>query len=503
MVGTKRAKRMYAKTLGLTLTGFLAWSLLSVSAAMADVIYERPITPEEEKWYVVGGSGETLPKGETMEQAKERLSKEDFSKNKALVKVEIERDPDSGRLIVWYRILRGGKDSQALLEQWRKEAPEFWLGGQVRGLRCTGSSAKMNDGTAVFFEDLRLVRALSESFRAEDGTGTDVYAFIAPGRDIANHEFLRNIIKRPNLRLEANATGNFVTCDDSGDAKTAAHCIGWIAPNGMVIYIGCQHGEISDELMQLYVRRYPTILDKKIDLEKTHWGREEVDLWMGHLEKVVVGKDREPDPLGFDDWFHFYAGRMRLTCDVPPLKDFAENGRDRTKDAAALAELREWWKANRADSLWDERIQKLVVPVKKMEDGNNVTTKAANDRAALNAPMAEDGVAAAKRALVADFEDSLLRDVQLLSSTDGWAGLVKLSREGNGWVMTFPGVNKKGEVRKVYSGPMIVTSNDAAFPLKATFGVEVSDSQSGERHHADIQYQFERATGRWTKASNP
>jgi hypothetical protein len=371
----ERAIKMHVNRPGPTLTALLAWSLLSASAAMADVIYERAVTPEEQKRYEVGSSGLTLPKEETMEQANERLSKEDFSKNKALVKVEIKPDPKTGRLIVWYTALQGSRESKALLEQWRKEAPEFSLGSQVRSLRCLGTSATMNDGTAVFFEDLPLVRHLGEAFRDDAGTPTELELYHAPGRDISNHEFLRVIIKRPNLRLEANAAGNFVTCHDSGDAQAGAQRIGWIAANGMVIYIGCARGALSDELLQLYVHRYPSILEKTIDLDKTHWGREEVDLWMGHLEKVVAGKDRQPDPLGGEDWFIYYAGRMVITCDVPPLKDMPNWDRDKSKDAASLAALCDWWKANRADSVWDERSQKLVVPVKKQREPPNFSTR--------------------------------------------------------------------------------------------------------------------------------
>lgn len=361
---------------------------------VSKVLFEREVEPSVLRRHKIrsrSADHDSLSK----EELKERIA--NIRRNETILRYELFYDPQRNNK-PRTRVIYLGED---LIEKARREE---WFEYAKKNLSCAKDSGQFRyvdksrsynfstKGRAayMFYDEQVEIGTFSEYYVGPRGEHTPVCIYEVKGKAIDIHNFLRRII-REECRVRRSRIGIVVESRDKW-AKTseggAGHDYSWLSGPHIAVYVGAL-GIDPKPLIDLYGAKFPSTLPKDFRIDKTAWGRKEVEIRLGRMKKAIEKKDNEKELMYR---MRECAYKIGGTMYVPFWQKVYLSDEDPfEKKKAMYEEFNAWWQKNKAHTYWHEREQRLAVRGQAPEDiAAEKRRKAEMAREAkLNAPITE------------------------------------------------------------------------------------------------------------------
>jgi hypothetical protein len=451
---------------------------------LVKVVFEREVSPETLKRYRLTGGIVYLknaPTEEDLHKQAERAGKIDTT-----IKIELFFDPKEGRYYYESTVL--GKDliHAAEIKKWEAYAQKnFAVGKDFGGFGYHGIWADLEDDDVYPYhceERPKLVRfdERYDRVRSERAPSESISLAVTQLQEqpVSQHDFLRLVV-RMDCRVDKTSAGYVVVSKDKWGKTTEGgqgQALSWLSGERTIVHLlGLRVS--PDKFLPHYGRKFPSALPKNFKLDKTAWGRAE-------MEHVLAGMKQALDKLPENDARYSLAEYMRATAYVyVPMLEGAENYHASFELLKKQYEvMSKWWEENKENTYWYDRIQKLVARGQTPEELVVAAERQRQEeiKAKLEAPITKEKMQEIRAKLIAGFE----ADIQRLAKW--WKGLSEpdtqnsfTKTEEGRWEWVKQEKLKHVPTRRTYAGPEIKERPSSAkaskrFPLEGRFeGLDV------------------------------
>lgn len=431
--------------------------------------------------------------------------------------------------------------------KWQKEArPRLTLGKDRDGFKFVESYLKFSSGNRFYYEKIGDLGWAEERFKGPKGQKVIASIYEARKRKLTLHEFLHDVVNIP-FQIKHTEIGTVLT---SGTrllkgrtrdrlrgrfrgllqrARTRRKrreeiCAAWISGEHIAVYVGGNDVSVTD-LVRLYGKKFPSTLPKDFKVDKTTWGRREVELTLKRVKKFLDTPDERvpstlqpPDVDGFS--WNLYRLEKYVFIPVWPrgvALGFAPQG----LRLAIYRTLSHWWQANKDKTYWNEKHDQLMAKGQSPEELQQAARKGqarpkAEWETYLLKSFTDKDAAAAKRKVIAEFEKEYRArasatakrlEKELGKKEEAKRVAFKKLAEGK-WRYDFrfydgssADVRKNGvQVRQVVTGPKVERTGNALLPLKAVFHMRTEEPKRFSGKYART-YLYEVLNERWIETA--
>jgi len=468
------------------------------------VLFERKPDPDVLKRHETSvssfGLDANTPREEILKKA------ESIAENEKVLKIELRHLQVGGKLLPLLRITRLGRDKARVAgeKQWREYAMKNLARGKdVAGFALKTLFASLSSGY-IFFDEFGAIGRMTENYEGPKGEPVGADVLETRRQTISAHQFLRSII-REDCALEETKFGWVIRSRDKW-AKTSeggkGHGLSWLSGERRAVYIVSVGGE-PDGLLPLYIERFPSSLTRDFKIDKTAWGREEMEFWLTWMKKAVEIDD--PD-----------AARRKLTT------PFGQVGRyvflpmleGTTTHDASLSDLKqryalvaEWWEKHKGDTYWHESLQKLVARGWSPEELSAAARRRieAEKQARLDAPLTEEKLQAITAGLIQRMERRWAERVESNKKSFGADCGAKLEKVAEGvWKLAWKQSKPGPLIVDTITGPTLERREGSKrFPLKATFTKRYYDDLYKKVVSYDEAFYYDKLEETWARKPEP
>lgn len=462
------------------LSGFFTALPQLLAAQEPEILYERELTEEERSQETIGKSEWPIKEG-SLEKVRQHYKDPQTLAEVPhdIFKVELFRR-DIGGIEQAYLRLHAvgywGRDwarSQKLHEWTREATAQITLGQDKDGFKFHNRILRFMGGDRIYYDKYDEIGYALEEFDAPNGQRVSAYIYKGITRPIPLHEFLHGVVKG-DYRLVQTSIGPVLVLNNDPRRRSQVGLAAWMSGDDVAVYVGANNVDAMD-LVKLYGDKFPSTLPNDLTVDKTEWGRTEMELTVPRLEAEIEKTDRRRQK----DRFHWNLYRIRQYVYLPVVPaDFPTSPNPEQKRELFNA-IFNWWEENRENTYWDEEVQMLVAKgqtPKEVAEAARQQAEAeeqARRDAILNPPVTAAQIADARKKLVAYFEqqnqeyaekDAAHRGERLGGDRVKWEKV----REGE-WTHAFPSSNNGPLIVDTYTGPEIEQTDDRARPLRAVF----------------------------------
>ena len=261
-----------------------------------------------------------------------------------------------------------------------------------------------------------------------------------------------------------------------------------------------------DRFVALYGAKHPSRLPKGFKVDKTAWGRQEVELALAGMKTAI---ETLPEKEARQTLGHCLGVAEYAYFPVLRGAGKAEASLELLKKQHAL--LEKWWAENKEQTYWHEQMQKLVAKGQTPEELAEAERqrRVAEAQAKLDAPIGEEQIKAIRASLVVAFEADLKSTCAFWkrSAPEGTEHSVRRVKEGVWeWVrQTDPESERQVET---YTGPELIErqapDKDARhFPLEGRFARKYVDSLTHKAVATPWSFYYDKLYNKWTLSIGP
>ncbi|MGH7930214.1 MAG: hypothetical protein ACREQV_20750 [Candidatus Binatia bacterium] len=495
------------------------------SQSSAEILYERKLTEEEGERYQIRGTILstgiiTHEKGleeVTIEDIRKEYASMDWEQDWKTVKVELlYKNGDKSKPQI--KITHLGEDLLKIKrdETWQKEAPpRVTLGKDALGFKHEYSELHLSRSYNIFYEEAEGVGWAFEKFTGPNDALVTASLYEVLGHELTVHEFLHQVIRWP-LEVKQTAIGAVLVGREplktpQGRPVKNFAIAAWTSGDNLAIYISGRNVSWQD-LVRLYGSKFPSSLPKDLKLDKTAWGRREVELTLSFLKKSLANTD----PPGKRPYFPIRRARDYVY--IPPwealvkqylerLKTQAETGEQKRKHwQESLEAIGQWWRDNREKTYWDDDIQMLAAKGQTPQEIADAARQraeaelAARKKVIRENPLAAKQIADLKTRLIKQLEGAMKReDVEIGDHNFGLGSRVrKWKRVGEEkWGCEFPSSLGEGTTHQTFTGPVLEMTADPDVPVKAIFTSIMIDPNLDKPLSDEAVYHYDRLKDEW------
>ena len=347
---------MKRKGIPVVLIGALVSVYVTQPAVAGEVVYETKMKPEELDRYTLEVCGLVLHEDEKavvakhVENAKKNpnvvrlevvvegkvrvLSCTTLGKLKATVEEEKKYTAEASRRLVIakdigpYKYGRGGASLQ-------------WGPGYRLGYAHADYLGKNGSRVDLFTEEWCRERKLDEHEFGRDQMQLDWKTTAMAGNVV-----LLAIDPEPFPRFDATPASAPATVK-AGDVGKGA--VRWRSGNDLSVSVSW-YGSFPQEVVEAYLREFPSNLPKDYSVDKTAWARKEAQHWFDRATGVLEGKAGD----GRFDNLNACRNQLGSCLDLDTLAPRAPSTQPATpeEERAEFLKLREWWGKNKDKAVW-------------------------------------------------------------------------------------------------------------------------------------------------------
>jgi len=467
-----------------------------------EIVYERKLTDEEKSRYQVGGGVIAVDPTKSADELRKYYGGQGWDSDWRTVKVELlYRGADANRPS-HVRILDLGTDLRRAAEEekWKKEAPaRVSLGKDTQGFKHLRTTLRFVGPHYIYFEGLDHLGSAVEEFEGPKGERIRATIYEVPNHTITLHEFLRSITGFQYSPVQTEI--GTVLAIESKQARPPKKQVGvaWTSGKNLALYVDGADVDVKD-IVRLYGQKFPSSLPRNTTIDKTSWGREEVDTGIKRLKRIVKG---ERFDASRDDCFVFHRQRLFDYAYIPVLQFDVDS--DISVRRKAVAAVQEWWEQFKDKTYWDEDLGILVAKGQTPADMKQAAqnAKRQKEEALLAKALTEAEITVAVSQLTKDFEDTHRREAARSASARGkelggdrvtWRKV----RDGE-WTLQYPSANNGPLIIQTFTGPEIQKTGDSKVPLRAVFSVQYHDQATGTKDTLREEYYYYRLHGHWSE----
>ena len=364
--------------------GVLFLVLCLEGKAFGEVIFERKPEPDTLERYELTGRNLYLENNTSKEDLQNEVvrMREKAQNSKTIVKVELLFDLKDN--CPYFSITALGKDriKEAADKKWREYAFKNLLVEDFSPFRKQGASSTREQWDMYPDRPAGYGWVTTEYVRPK-GEKIDVWIGESHGGPIRLHEWMRRIIGMGLACRVAKHDVHQVIWHDQ-PWKGAS----WPAGEGRFVSI-LGGREFPKEVVNAYLKKFPSTLPEDFKLDKASWGKDELDFYLGCLKQAIeVGA-----PWGGRDFGHYFGYAGKFIC-LPFFKDVQITKETPLQKKVELYEqLLKWWNANKERTYWDEKLQQLVANGFSSEEWAESEKKRKKEawEARLDSPPGENG----------------------------------------------------------------------------------------------------------------
>ena len=479
----------------------LSWAALlaGASALGAEVLFERELDPATRERYRIRVTRGGLPRGTTAQEIAKIVER--ASKTQAVVKIELVDDQMfPGRKMLKTYCLGEDLVLEAESLAYRKDAMErLSCGRDIGKFTFVKTGGSKRPAGYMFFDGVDRLGTVTDRYRGPEREYVLVSMREVAESEIDPHNFLRRIV-REECQVRRTRFGYVVKSRDRWDKTTEAgqgRGISWLSGKHVAVYMTAL-GVEPDDLLPMYGEKFRSTLPAGFKVNKTQWGRDEMEFWLGRMKRAIDDGDRTVGPHSYTVSLH----RMETYLHLPVVMEEADNPK-------APFELKEqqyehlvkWWAENKEKTYWHKRMQKLVAKGYTPEE----LAKAAEERAEaereaiLNAPFTPELEQKIREMLIAKFESRYHDFVK--RTRERWGGQcgARFDKVGEGqWEWHDP-ESPRGPLRKrMLSGPEVSPYRRREYPRRGIFTIRYYNSHlKREVTDTEVHY-YDRLKDRWT-----
>lgn len=486
-----RSFRCAVATLGIVLT-------LSSSACAAEILFERKMDQSILERYETRVSSLVLPAGTSREEILEKVAR--IARNKNILRIELVYSPRYKNQPILRKTRLGRERARVAKEkEWRAYAMKnLACGKDFAGFILEGSAASLFSGY-IFYEEYGAIGRVSDDYRGPKDEPVSVYALETRRHTISAHQFLRAMV-REECRLEKTKIGWVIRSRDKWAKTTAGgagHRLSWLSGERRAVFIVSVGGD-PDGLLPLYGQKFPSTLTGDFKIDKTAWGREEMDFWLGEMKKATetLGPSEARQKLAR------HLSGLRPYVYVPIVQGAGAHDAPIELLKEQYEFLTTWWEAQRENTHWDKRMQRLVAKGWTPEDYAAAMRKRKEKEreARLNTPLTDDKVEAIVGALMRQTIKVWAETVESNKKTFGPDCGAKLEKIEEGtWRWTTRQSTLGPPSVETITGPKIERDKaNKRYPLKATFTRRYYDDMLRKDMRREEVFRYDKLKDQWT-----
>jgi hypothetical protein len=477
----------------------LALSLCQ-SRAFAEILFEKPVTEDALKRHEVGGYKQYLDKNAT--DADIRRQVDLIKRDKKVFKIELLRDLERDQRL-FLRVSYLGKDliQEAEDKKWAEDAVKRLSSGKDVGrLKLEKVSGHPNSGYFFPDNDSRIGYVM-ETY---SGPKRDFFEFIEakifefPAGSINNHEFLRRVI-REDCRVQKTAAGWVIASQDKW-AKTSSggkgQMICWLSGDRHAVFLG-GYNLAPDDLVPLYGKKFPSKLSAKFTIDKTAWGREDVEIWLRRMKAALDRNDAE----GTRYPMAFCFLKMTTSVYVPVTEGVSyQKLTEASLEAKRIVYegLLKWWQENKDKTYWHTEMQTLVAKGQSPEDLKRASEKRQQEeiKARLDAPLRD------LKELTLELQEEFEMEQKKLMEQNNpkfREGFEKVA-EGK-WKLRWRSAEMNPWTETTYEGPKILETRDKRYPFIGKFIITHFTPKNGQKSTDEQVYTYDKLLDKWYRGS--
>jgi len=463
-----------------------------------EVLFERRLDPETLKRWEVTHSTFVLPANVTTQQIQDRAEK--LKKDEKVVRVELFGDLHEANR-PQLRTFCLGKD--LVMEAKENEWGEY----AMRNLACAkdfagftheGSTPSLIQGY-IFFDEWGDVGCLVERYHDSRDRVVDVLVYEAKEWVITPHQFLRLAI-REDCRVKKTKTGYLIQSEDRWGKTTAGgsgRSVSWMSGDHRAVYI-TGVGVDAEGLVPLYASKFPSTLPRDFKIDKTAWGREEMEFW---LEKMKKAAELANEKLRQQRLKNAFTQIRSYIC-APVIL-----GAEKYDAPVELLEdqydlLVKWWEEDKDNTYWHEKMQQLVAKGQTPEELAAAARKREEEarKAILDAPLTDEKIKQITQKLIETFERSMQRsDVEFKIRVFGPECQARFEKVADGgWKLEWTDTRRGEKEQETYTGPELkARKRDKRCPLEGIFTRRYSDPIDKKERSALLVYYYDKLQDKW------
>ncbi|MFK7790318.1 MAG: hypothetical protein AB8C95_12600 [Phycisphaeraceae bacterium] len=467
-----------------------------MATEVVGVVYERPLTEEERGRDHLEYLDYPMKGDKTLREYQDMYKKSEVPED--IIRVElVDSDPDDEFQELRLYSIKRGYDVIRMEAKWIKEHKDVLpLDVDPNIYRVTDTIVSPVDRTGVMYypgmgEKDRVGFVKQEFEKIDGGHSWSMRLYDTAPHEINFHDMLRPIIHAPLYTQAQTPTGkifSYVSPKDSDGLVAAA----WMSGPHLAVYVVGVDIDL-DEIVTVVGKKYPSSIKKLLEVNKTKWFREEVDMRLDQIAREIASETRDPQV------WNFHLNYLMLNVSLPKLAglqamdDLSWEAREQIND-----QLKQWWHNTRDKTVWDQVKMKLVIE----KDANRANEAEDEGLLPLIRPKpikkreAEAAVIEIVRRFVKEKKD---RAVSLTQAYGEHGDRVSWKQLGKGkWVLEHPTANGGPIARIHYSGPEItIDSENLAVPLIARFKVRMVDPDGLEPPVEDEVFYYHREDDSW------
>ena len=481
----------------------LSWAALlaGASALGAEVLFERELDPATRERYRIRVTRGGLPRGTTAQEIAKIVER--ASKTQAVVKIELVDDQMfPGRKMLKTYCLGEDLVLEAESLAYRKDAMErLSCGRDIGKFTFVKTGGSKRPAGYMFFDGVDRLGTVTDRYRGPEREYVLVSMREVAEREIDPHNFLRRMI-REECQARKTRFGYVVRSRDRWDKTTEAgqgRRISWLSGKHLAVYMTAL-GVEPDDLLPLYGERFRSTLPAGFRVDKTQWGREEMEFWLGRMARAIENQDATKGQHSYSFALH----RMEIYIYIPVLDEASNPKASFELKKRQYEHLVQWWAANKEKTYWHKRMQKLVAKGYTPEELAKAAEKRAEAerQAILNAPFTTEELDAIKSALATKFEkryrESTARRRELFGADCG-AKVEKL--EDYAWEIHTRQARDGVLIKMMVRGPELIRARRKEYPLRGVFTIryfgEYAERKGKKEIVVEETYHYNRLRNLW------